>query len=89
MTNRTDSTDSTEDLHWSRDHHGRDILTVGQLRAMLAGLDDGDHVVLATDDWFVNVEHVGRPVRDAGGESVTGFECLTLFPGSPFDTRQL
>lgn len=90
--NSTEHTDSTTDdgpdLHWSRDTYNRPILTVGQLRAILDGLDPRDHVILADGDWFVNVDHVGVPVRDGDGYSVTGFECVTLFPGEPYDSRQ-
>jgi hypothetical protein len=62
-----------------------EILTVGYLRALLDGLNDEEHVVIATKDWYVNIEAVAKPdVNDDGLWS-----CLTFFPGTQFDSRQL
>ena len=72
----------------SVDRYGRQILTVGNLRQMIEHLSDDDHVAIATEEWFVNVAAVGRPVRDEDGYSMNEFECLTLFPGSDLDERQ-
>ena len=67
----------------ARDEHGRAILTVGQLRALLVDLPDEAHVVVATDDWYVNVDAIGLPTPDCDP-----WTALTLFPGTAYDTRQ-
>jgi hypothetical protein len=63
------------------------VLTVGYLRALLDGLGDDEHVVIATRDWFVNIEAVARP--DINDDEGGVWSALTLFPGSKFDSRQL
>lgn len=72
--------------HTPRDQHARPILTVGQLREILAHVDADTHVVLATADWpywYVNVESVIVP-----GEDGDGYLAVTLYPGFPYDSRQ-
>ena len=67
------------------------ILTVGALRRMIDGMDDFTNVVITTDDWFDNVAQVYAPPLDGFPDDYTGSEwqCLTLFPGSTFDARQI
>lgn len=74
--------------HWP---HG--ILTVGTLRAIMADLDDHVQVVIATGpddaeepDWYRNVEQVASP---GPGDEQSEYQCLTLFVGDVFDSRQL
>ena len=65
------------------------ILTVGDMRRLIEGLDDGENIVIATRDWFVNVGEVVRP-DDWEDPEVSGtWTCLTLFPGTDFDSRQI
>lgn len=76
-----------DDDHMSHpvDQYGRRILTVGLLRSYLDGLPDDTHVVLDdTDGWYVNVDAVATPLGDG-----SPWSALTLFPGTPFDTRQV
>ena len=70
------------------DRWGRPILTVGQLKEVLAGLSDDEHVLIATGDWYVNVEAVGVPMRNTTGDNASDWEFVTLFPGPKFDTWQ-
>ena len=60
------------------------VLTVGALRSLLEDLDEEQHVVLATPDWYVNVSCVIAPHDPAESE----YQCLTIFPGADFDARQ-
>lgn len=68
----------------SRDRYRREVLTVDQLRDMLAGIDGDLHVVVATDGWYVNVAKTVIPASSFDGE----YMCVTLFPGDAFDSRQ-
>lgn len=68
-------------FHRSEDQHGREILTVGQLRGLLEGVDDDRHVVVATEGWYRNVECVGLPDDDS-------LTCLTFFMGADLDACQ-
>lgn len=67
------------------------ILTVGALRRIIEGMDDSTNVVLATSDWYDNVAIVHAPPLNGIPDDYTGSEwqCLTLFPGSSFDARQI
>lgn len=67
------------------------ILTVGDLRRIIDGMDDYTNVVIATDDWFDNVALVHAPPLDGFPDDYVGteWECLTLFPGASFDARQI
>lgn len=56
-------------------------LTVWQLRELIANLDDDTFIVIATNDWYSNIETVQLP----DGKD---WECVTLFPSSAYDTRQ-
>ena len=62
---------------------GHSVLTVGQLRQMLANVPDDVHVVIATDGWYDNVSCVAIPDED--GEH---YVAVTLFHGETFDARQ-
>lgn len=74
------------DVITSQDELGREILTVGQLRRMLAGLPDDTHVVSESDDFYQNIRAVGVPRgEDWDGE----WSCLTFLRGAEFDFRQL
>lgn len=62
------------------------VLTVGQLRTLIADIDPDIEVVVATDGWYTNIEFVASPNDDA-------YACLTLFPNidsqnGNWDTRQ-
>lgn len=74
----TDATDRT----FNADHG---ILTVRELRETISMLADDTQVVIATHDWYVNVDCVIAPHRPDESE----YQCLTLFPGVPFDARQI
>lgn len=56
-------------------------LTVWQLRELLANVDGDTFVVIASDAWYSNIEAVQLP----DGE---GWEAVTLFSSSAYDTRQ-
>lgn len=64
-------------------HESTGILTVGQLRQLLEGLDADTHVVIANNDdgWYTNISEVVTPDE----------ECPTVifFGGEAFDTRQI
>jgi hypothetical protein len=65
------------------------ILTVGQLRAILAdpNLDDSLDVVLDDGEgWFTNVECVIVPAADP---DYAEWACVTLMRGADFDARQI
>jgi hypothetical protein len=62
---------------------GHSVLTVGQLRKMLANVPDETHVVIANDGWYDNVSCVAIP--DEHGEH---YVAVTLFSGETFDARQ-
>lgn len=67
-------------------------LTVGALRRIIAGMDDHTSVVLADSDWFVNISEVYAPPLADASEDTHGFaqwQCLTLYAGFPFDSRQI
>lgn len=74
----------TDTTHEVKDGFDRQVLTVGALRAMLADVPDDRHVVLAKDDWYVNVATVAIPADDMQGE----YMAVTLYPGVDFDARQ-
>lgn len=59
----------------------RGILTVGQLRQTLAGLDDSTQVVVATNSWYLNVSSVELPDDET-------FVAVTLFTANTYDPRQ-
>lgn len=69
--------------HVADDGHGRPILTVGQLRHILADLDPAIHVVHADEDggWWTNISEVVLPDNDS-------VVAVTLIPGVDFDPRQ-
>ena len=54
------------------------------MRTLLAELPAGDHIVIATPDWYMNISEVAMP--DPTG--ATGFSAVTLFPGNEYDARQ-
>lgn len=64
------------------------ILTLGQLRAATAGLDDDVQIVVATDDWYDNVASVEVPTYDNDGDLAGDYAAVTIFPGEPVDSRQ-
>lgn len=72
------------------DKFGRVILTVGELKRLIADIDDERHVVIAKDEWYANVATVGLPVTkvlDAAGQDGI-YACVTFFPGDDLDSRQ-
>lgn len=58
------------------------ILTVGQLRAILATIPDHEQITIATDSWWLNVESVDTPDEENGNASVI------LYTADTYDTRQ-
>jgi hypothetical protein len=61
-------------------------MTVGQLKAMLAGVSDHHHVVIGPRDGdYENVGWVGVPRDDYSGT----WMAFTLIGGADFDTRQI
>lgn len=60
------------------------ILTVGELKRILAAADDADQIVVATDDigmGYANVESIATP----DGHT---FCAVTLFTANTYDPRQ-
>ncbi len=51
----------------------KNVLTVGQLRQIISGMDDSIEVVIGTEDWFTNVEALSVPDDDC-------MSTLTLYP---------
>lgn len=74
------------DVITSQDELGREILTVGQLRRMLAGLPDDTHVVSESDDFYQNIRAVGVPRGEGCNDE---WACLTFLRGAEFDFHQL
>lgn len=62
-------------------------LTVGELRKLLDGQDDGTYVVLADTDWYQHVKEVEVP--DIEDPEYSDWQCVTLFPGQPLEPRDL
>ena len=58
------------------------ILTVGQLRAILANMADHEQITIATDHWWLNIESVDTPDDENGNSSVI------LYTADTYDTRQ-
>lgn len=66
---------------------GKPVLTVGQLRQMLKGMNDKTHVVIADGEgWYLNIEATAKPVK--GDDS--SYCCVTFFasPSNRYDSRQ-
>lgn len=61
------------------------ILTVGELRTLLDGVEDDVQVVLATDEWYVNVREVVVP---GPNWELSEYSAVTIFPGVDVETRQ-
>lgn len=63
----------------------RGVLTVGELRTMLLGVPHETPVVLEDGNgWYVNTAKVAAPHSED-----SDWSCVTLFPGVPFDSRQV
>lgn len=82
--------DTHDHDHPTCDKYGRKILTVGQLRELIAGLDDQTHVVIdntsmrgTTDGWFTNVATVGLPDDD-----MYVYMAVTLYGGAECSSNQ-
>jgi hypothetical protein len=67
------------------DDRGFPILTVGALRKMLEGVSDLTQVVVATPDWYDNVQEVIVPGDDP---ETAEFSAVTFFLGDEIDPRQ-
>jgi hypothetical protein len=74
------------------DQYGRRILTVGQMRAIIADMPDDVQIVIDTDamrgtayGWYVNIAHYALPDRV---DEASPFAALTLFGGAEIDSRQ-
>lgn len=69
------------------------ILTLAELRRRTAHLPGDTHVVIAKqglesvelDDWYLNTSALQVP----DGTEDSQWQCVTLFPGSEFDSWQL
>jgi hypothetical protein len=71
------------------DEYGRQILTVGALKAFIADLPDYVHVVIDDNDsWYLNVSHVHKPIEVDGEFGAGDWAALTLAAGDEFDPRQ-
>lgn len=75
----------SEEIIKTNDSYGREILTVSQLRQLLEGRPDDEHVVIAMEDWYRNIECVALPDLSYCGNYI----ALTFHPGSVFDARQV
>lgn len=76
--------------HPTCDKYNRQLLTVGQLREFIAGLDDDVQVVIdnnsmrgTTDGWFTNVAYVGLPDDD-----MEVYMAVTLYGGAECSPNQ-
>lgn len=75
----------TDIEHKVSDQHGRQILTVGKLRELLADADADTHVVVSNDGWYSNIEVVIIPGHDYDqAEHI----AVTLHLGEECDARQ-
>ena len=57
------------------------ILTVGELKALLAKYEDNTQIVVAKDDWYANISEVVEPDNDS-------YFAITLYTKDDFDARQ-
>jgi hypothetical protein len=65
-------------------HPSDGILTVKMLKEILEPLNDEDQIVMGDEgSWYNNVDGVAVPNEE------TGHSAVTLYPGEPFDTRQI
>lgn len=58
------------------------ILTVGELKAILAKHSDKTQIVVANDGWYSNIEEVIEPDNDS-------YFAITFYTKDTFDPRQL
>jgi hypothetical protein len=69
------------------------ILTVGELRRIIEGMADDTNVVIDDEPngWYRNVHVIYAPPLDGFPDDPVGTEwqCLTMFPGSTFNARQI
>ena len=57
------------------------ILTVGELKELLSKHSDSTQIVIAKDDWYVNVNEVVEPDNDS-------YFAITFYTTDDFDARQ-
>ena len=57
------------------------ILTVGELRAILAKHSEDTQIVVAKDEWFANICEVVEPDNES-------YFAITLYTEDTFDPRQ-
>ena len=75
----------------TRDEYGRAILTVGELKRLLADIDDRRHVVMSVGDWYNNIECVHLPcsaANESSDDDNGDWMCVTFEPGDELSTRQ-
>jgi len=67
------------------------ILTVGDLRRIIEGMDDYTNVVVdSIDGWYLNIGVVyAPPLDDDDDDLYSEWQCLTLLAGSEFNARQI
>lgn len=83
--------DDDEYMFVPNDVHGRQVLTVGQLRTLLDDSRLPDDTIVVLDDtqgWYVHVGKVAVPSADED-DGANPWSCLTFFPGYEFDPRDL
>lgn len=57
------------------------ILTVGTLKNLLAKYDNETQILVASDDYYLNIDEILLPDGD-------GIHAITLIPNDSFDPRQ-
>ena len=57
------------------------ILTVGELKELLSKHSDSTQIVVAQDDWYVNISEVVEPDNDS-------YFAITFYTTDDFDARQ-
>ena len=57
------------------------ILTVGELKALLAKYEDNTQIVVAKDDWYANIAEIVEPDNDS-------YFAITFYTKDDFDPRQ-
>jgi hypothetical protein len=57
------------------------VLTVGELKELLSKYSDSTQIVVASEDWYVNISEVIEPDDD-------GIYAITFYTTDDFDPRQ-
>lgn len=61
------------------------VLTLGEFRQFTEHLDGDVQIVVASEDWWLNVPEIVLPETEPGTH---GHQAITFYPADTFDTRQ-